>query len=101
MDLFGLLCGRRLARLWYVAPGGGDGMLRWALFCLFGIGFVGMEFATIFTNALMPTLDDRPMTWEPLSRAIGLCFWLSGRPVGADHHATVSSPKVRTAERPF
>lgn len=41
--------------LWWVAPGGGDGMLFWAV-CLFGIGFIGMEFATIFTNALMPSL---------------------------------------------
>jgi UMF1 family MFS transporter len=41
--------------LWWVAPGGGDGMLFLAV-CLFGIGFIGMEFATIFTNALMPSL---------------------------------------------
>lgn len=41
--------------LWWVAPGGGEGMLFWAV-CLFGIGFIGMEFATIFTNALMPSL---------------------------------------------
>lgn len=43
------------ASLWWVAPGGGDGMLFWAV-CAFGIGFIGMEFATIFTNALMPSL---------------------------------------------
>ena len=30
-------------------------MLFWAV-CAFGIGFIGMEFATIFTNALMPSL---------------------------------------------
>ncbi|NHB77889.1 MFS transporter [Rhodobacter calidifons] len=41
--------------LWWVAPGGGEAMLFWAV-CLFGIGFIGMEFATIFTNALMPSL---------------------------------------------
>ena len=41
--------------LWWVAPGGTEGMLFWAV-CLFGIGFIGMEFATIFTNALMPSL---------------------------------------------
>jgi UMF1 family MFS transporter len=39
-----------------VAPGGEAGMLFWAV-CFFGIGFVGMEFATIFTNALMPSLS--------------------------------------------
>ena len=43
------------AGLWWVAPGGGDAMLFWAV-CLFGTGIIGMEFATIFTNALMPTL---------------------------------------------
>ncbi len=42
--------------LWYVAPGGEEGMLFWAI-CFFGIGFIGMEFATIFTNALMPSLS--------------------------------------------
>ncbi len=42
--------------LWYVAPGGEAGMLFWAV-CFFGIGFIGMEFATIFTNALMPSLS--------------------------------------------
>ena len=43
------------AGLWYVAPGGSETMLLYAV-CLFGIGFIGMEFATIFTNALMPSL---------------------------------------------
>lgn len=43
------------AGLWWVAPGGEGGMLLWAVI-LFGIGFIGMEFATIFTNALMPSL---------------------------------------------
>lgn len=43
--------------LWWVAPGGGIGVLYWAVI-FFGIGFIGMEFATIFTNALMPSLSD-------------------------------------------
>ena len=43
--------------LWYVAPGGEQDTLLWAV-TFFGIGFIGMEFATIFTNALMPTLTD-------------------------------------------
>ena len=43
--------------LWWVAPGGEQGMLYWAVI-FFGIGFIGMEFATIFTNALMPSLSD-------------------------------------------
>jgi UMF1 family MFS transporter len=43
--------------LWYVAPGGDIATLRWALI-FFGICFLAMEFATIFTNALMPSLTD-------------------------------------------
>jgi UMF1 family MFS transporter len=43
------------AGLWFVAPGGDEAMLYRAVL-LFGIGFIGMEFATIFTNALMPGL---------------------------------------------
>ncbi len=43
--------------LWWVAPGGESDMLFWAV-AFFGLGFIGMEFATIFTNALMPTLGD-------------------------------------------
>ncbi len=43
--------------LWYVAPGGEQDMLFWAV-AWFGLGFIGMEFATIFTNALMPSLSD-------------------------------------------
>jgi UMF1 family MFS transporter len=41
--------------LWYIAPGGDN--LFWAVL-FFGLGFIGMEFATIFTNALMPSLTD-------------------------------------------
>ncbi len=43
--------------LWWVAPGGSESMLFWGV-VFFGLGFIGMEFATIFTNALMPTLSD-------------------------------------------
>ncbi|MFG6530124.1 MULTISPECIES: MFS transporter [unclassified Sulfitobacter] len=39
--------------LWWTAPA--DFSLLWALF-FFGIGLVGMEFATIFTNAYLPEL---------------------------------------------
>ena len=44
--------------LWWVAPGGEADVLFWAV-AFFGIGFIGMEFATIFTNALMPSLGYR------------------------------------------
>jgi len=43
--------------LWWVMPGGELSTLYWAV-VFFGIGFIGMEFATIFTNAMMPTLTD-------------------------------------------
>lgn len=43
--------------LWWVAPGGEQDTLFWAV-AWFGIGFIGMEFATIFTNSLMPSLAD-------------------------------------------
>jgi MFS transporter, UMF1 family len=41
--------------LWWLAPGGDT--LFWAV-AFFGLGFIGMEFATIFTNALLPGLSD-------------------------------------------
>ncbi|MDZ4096956.1 MAG: MFS transporter [Paracoccaceae bacterium] len=41
--------------LWWVVPGGDT--LFWAV-AFFGLGFVGMEFATIFTNALLPSLSE-------------------------------------------
>ncbi|NPD14566.1 MFS transporter [Xinfangfangia sp. D13-10-4-6] len=43
--------------LWWVAPGGEIGVLWWGV-VFFGLGFIGMEFATIFTNSLMPSLSD-------------------------------------------
>lgn len=43
--------------LWWVMPGGEASTLTWAV-AFFGIGFIGMEFTTIFTNALMPSLSD-------------------------------------------
>ena len=43
--------------LWWTAPQ--DFSVLWALF-FFGVGLIGMEFATIFTNAYLPELDDNP-----------------------------------------
>lgn len=43
--------------LWWTAPQ--DFSVLWALF-FFGIGLIGMEFATIFTNSYLPGLDDDP-----------------------------------------
>ena len=43
------------AGLWWTAPG--EFSVLWALF-FFGLGLIGMEFATIFTNAFLPTLGE-------------------------------------------
>ena len=43
--------------LWWTAPQ--DFSVLWALF-FFGIGLIGMEFATIFTNSYLPELDPDP-----------------------------------------
>jgi len=45
------------AALWWTAPQ--DFSVLWALF-FFGVGLMGMEFATIFTNSYLPELDDNP-----------------------------------------
>ena len=55
--LFSALYVLGAASLWWMMPGGEIGTLRWGAI-MFGIGLIGMEFATIFTNALMPTLTD-------------------------------------------
>ncbi len=47
------------AGLWWVTPG--TDTLLWAV-VFFGLGFIGMEFATIFTNALLPGLADHQET---------------------------------------
>ncbi len=43
--------------LWWTAPQ--DFSILWTL-SFFGIGLIGMEFATIFTNSYLPELDDDP-----------------------------------------
>lgn len=43
--------------IWWTAPA--DFSILWAL-AFFGIGLVGMEFATIFTNSYLPELDPNP-----------------------------------------
>ncbi|MBL4927028.1 MFS transporter [Fuscibacter oryzae] len=55
--LFSVLYVGGAASLWWMMPGGELNTLRWGAI-MFGIGLIGMEFATIFTNALMPTLAE-------------------------------------------
>jgi UMF1 family MFS transporter len=44
------------AGLWIAAPGAQNALL---VLALFGLGLIGMEFATIFTNAMLPDLGPR------------------------------------------
>jgi len=55
--LFSLLYVVGSAALWWTAPQ--DFSVIWALF-FFGIGLIGMEFATIFTNSYLTELDPDP-----------------------------------------
>jgi UMF1 family MFS transporter len=55
--LFSILYVVGAAGLWWTSPQ--DFSVIWALF-FFGIGLIGMEFATIFTNAYLPELDPSP-----------------------------------------
>ena len=55
--LFSLLYVVGSAGLWWTAPQ--DFSVVWALF-FFGLGFIGMEFTTVFTNAYLPELDASP-----------------------------------------
>ncbi|MDG4647083.1 MFS transporter [Roseibacterium sp. SDUM158017] len=65
--LFSLMYVIGAAGLWYAAPG--DFNLVAILF-FFAMGLIGMEFATIFTNALLPTICRR----EDLGRVSGTGF---------------------------
>ena len=47
--------------LWYTAPQ--DFSITYTLF-FFGVGLIGMEFATIFTNSMLPDLGDRHQVGE-------------------------------------
>lgn len=53
--LFSVLYFVGSAALWWTSPQ--DFSVLWALF-FFGIGLIGMEFATIFTNSYLPELHD-------------------------------------------
>lgn len=53
--------------LWWAAPGDFNLLLT---LILFAIGLIGMEFATIFTNAMLPTLGNR----EDIGRISGSGF---------------------------
>lgn len=65
--LFSALYVAGAAGLWVLTPDGGNLVPALAFF---GLGLIGMEFTTIFTNALMPTLTTR----EDMGRVSGSGF---------------------------
>lgn len=68
--IFTLLTALGTAYLWFAVPGGG-GMTFWVLVA-FGIGMIGVEFAAVFNNAIMPDL----VTRETLGRLSGSAWAL-------------------------
>ncbi|SFD87314.1 MFS transporter, UMF1 family [Sulfitobacter brevis] len=72
--LFSVLYVVGSAGLWWTAPA--DFSVLWALF-FFGIGLIGMEFATIFTNSYLPELDPDPAERGRLSGS-GWAFGYAG-----------------------
>ena len=60
------------AVLWYAVPGGG-GITFWILFA-FAVGMIGMEFATVFNNAIMPDLVSRATLGRLSGNAWGLGY---------------------------
>ena len=90
LAVLGLLC--RRASMAVVGAARAMPTLFWPVFW-FGLGFIGMEFATIFTNALMPDLTGADEIGHDLG--LGLCLRLSGRRAGADPHAAAARRKRR------
>ena len=70
IGLFSVLLIGGTSFLWYAVPGGG-GITFWILVA-FGIGMIGVEFAAVFNNAIMPDLVPR----ERLGRLSGSAWAL-------------------------
>ena len=68
--VFTLITALGAGYLWYAVPGGG-GITFWILVA-FGIGLIGVEFAAVFNNAIMPDLVSR----EKLGRLSGSAWAL-------------------------
>ncbi len=58
--------------LWFTYP---DGSNFWWMLIFFGIGFIGMEFATIFTNALLPDLGTREEIGQISGSGFAFGYW--------------------------
>ena len=53
---FGMLYVIGAGSLWWTQP---DGSNIWAMMVAFGVGFIGAEFALVFTNSQLPSLADQ------------------------------------------
>ncbi|MFA7432382.1 MAG: MFS transporter [Gemmobacter sp.] len=60
------------AALWFAVPGAGQ---VGPILIAFGIGLIGMEFATIFTNALLPSLGPREETGRFSGSGFAFGYW--------------------------
>ena len=58
--------------LWWTYP---DGSNFWWMLIAFGIGFTGMEFATIFTNSLLPDLGDENEVGKISGSGFAFGYW--------------------------
>ncbi|MCP5038195.1 MAG: MFS transporter, partial [Rhodobacteraceae bacterium] len=64
--VFGASC------LWFAYP---DASNFWLMLIVFGIGFIGMEFATIFTNSLLPDLGTKEEIGQISGSGFAFGYW--------------------------
>ncbi len=60
------------ACLWFAYP---DASNFWWMLIAFGIGFIGMEFATIFTNSLLPDLGTKEEIGQISGSGFAFGYW--------------------------
>ncbi|PIE16061.1 MAG: MFS transporter [Rhodobacterales bacterium] len=72
IKLFSLCYVLGASGLWWTAPD--QFSIFWAL-ALFGLGYVGMEFATIFTNSMLPSLVERDQVGKISGSGFALGYW--------------------------
>ena len=58
-------------RLWYMVP---DGSAMWSSLILFSVAFVAVELASVFTNAVLPSLGDRREVGEISGNGVALGY---------------------------
>lgn len=58
--------------LWFAYP---DASNFWLILVTFGIGFIGMEFATIFTNSLLPDLGTKEEIGQISGSGFAFGYW--------------------------